>query len=269
MPTICWENKNNPGIQDKNIMEFQTVRLKASRLPFTTLELQNLDYETFHTELKALTSQMPGFFGGAPVVINLNKLESLDGFDAQCLFDCCQQLNLQPIAFLGLDEQKTLVEAQGYIFLPQKQDRKEFEVDTIGSTETAEPEKNAANPSTNPATEAEIITSRPSKLITQPVRSGQQIYAPGSDLIIMNNVSEAAEVLADGHIHIYGTLRGRALAGVNGDQSARIFCHKLEAQLLSVGGYFKLSEDFQDSVWGKRVQAYLNDQTLAIEPLTI
>lgn len=112
-------------------------------------------------------------------------------------------------------------------------------------------------------------TGRPTKLVTQPVRSGQQIYAQGADLIIMSQVSEGAEVLADGHIHVYGTLRGRALAGVNGDTSARIFCRSLEAELLSVAGNFVLSEDLRSraEVWKQPTQVFLHDETLKVEAL--
>jgi septum site-determining protein MinC len=107
----------------------------------------------------------------------------------------------------------------------------------------------------------------PSRVVTQPVRSGQQIYARDSDLIVMSQVSEGAEVLADGNVHIYGGLRGRALAGVAGDVSARIFCQSLEAQLLSVAGNFLLSEDFGKDLWKKPVQVSLNEDNLYIAPL--
>ncbi len=254
-------------------MACQTVKVKGSLLPFTILELQNLNYECFQSELQALTQQMPGFFGGAPVVIGLDKLTDFEGFNAQCLFDICQMLKLKPMAFRGLEKQQSLVEAQGYLFLNQSTNRKVEETPLVEVQEkieekvptqapVAESEKVEASP------EVQVI-SRPGKLIVQPVRSGQQVYAPGGDLIIMGNVSEAAEVMADGHIHVYGTLRGRALAGVNGDLNARVFCHKLEAQLVSVAGYFKLTEDYEENkaLWGQGVQARLKGETLLLEAM--
>lgn len=262
-------------------MACQTVKVKGSLLPFTILELQNLNYESFQSELQALTQQMPGFFGGAPVVIGLDKLANFEGFNAQCLFDICQLLKLKPMAFRGLENQQSLVEAQGYLFLNQSSNRKLEDSSAAVALEDVqppaqspsvvvepEPEPESQQAEVSPSPEVQVI-SRPGKLITQPVRSGQQVYAPGGDLIIMGNVSEAAEVMADGHIHVYGTLRGRALAGVNGDLSARIFCHKLEAQLVSVAGYFKLTEDYEENkaLWRQGVQARLKGETLLLEAM--
>ena len=105
------------------------------------------------------------------------------------------------------------------------------------------------------------------KVVTQPVRSGQQVYAPEGDLIIMAPVGAGAEVLAAGHIHIYGPLRGRALAGVHGDSSASIFCQSLEAELVSVAGHYKISEDLQDSGWREPARIRLNGDALVVDPL--
>ncbi len=243
-------------------MKCQTVKVKGGLLPFTILELLDLNYELFESELSSLINQMPGFFNGAPVVLGLEKIPNLDGFNAQRLFDICRQLQLKPVAYRGQENQKVLVEAQGYAFLNQSQQRRVEEPETPQNKSSAQTDEQS-----DAQTLPTVPEHRPSKVITQPVRSGQQIYVPAGDLIIMSNVSEAAEVMADGHIHIYGTLRGRALAGVSGDQSARIFCQRMEAQLISVAGYFKLAEDFQNSGWGKSMQARLIDETLLIEPL--
>jgi septum site-determining protein MinC len=107
----------------------------------------------------------------------------------------------------------------------------------------------------------------PARLLTQPVRSGRQIYAQGGDLVVMASISPGAELLADGHIHVYGALRGRALAGVSGDRSARIFCRSLEAELVSVAGYWQVREDIPESLIGKPAQIRIDGDRLAIEPL--
>jgi septum site-determining protein MinC len=136
----------------------------------------------------------------------------------------------------------------------------------------------AAVPETTPAavSEPEVVVRtvveeklvhRPSKVITRPIRSGQQVYAEGSDLIVMAAVSEGAEILADGHIHVYGPLRGRALAGVRGDVQARIFCQSLEAELVSVAGNFKLSDSLRELTWKAPAQVYLLDDTLHVGAL--
>jgi septum site-determining protein MinC len=102
------------------------------------------------------------------------------------------------------------------------------------------------------------------KLITQPVRSGAQIYARGTDLVITNTVSAGAEIIADGHIHVYGALRGRAIAGASGDTEARIFASKLEAELVSVAGRYLVSESIAPEFVGQTVQIALVDDRLTI-----
>ena len=104
-------------------------------------------------------------------------------------------------------------------------------------------------------------------VIDQPVRSGQQVYAPEGDLIILAPVQAGAEVLAAGNIHVYGPLRGRALAGIHGAESARVFCQSLEAELVSIAGHYKISEDLQDNGWKSAVQIQLRDDLLVVTPL--
>lgn len=106
-----------------------------------------------------------------------------------------------------------------------------------------------------------------SRMITRPVRSGQRVYAPVGDLVILSQVSSGAEVLAAGNIHVYGALRGRALAGVKGNRECRIFCHDLQAELVSVAGNYRISEHIEDSKRGKPVQIYLKDDALIIDEL--
>jgi len=102
------------------------------------------------------------------------------------------------------------------------------------------------------------------KVITSPVRSGAQIYARNADLIVTASVSPGAELIADGHIHVYGTLRGRAIAGAQGDSEARIFCNRLEAELISVAGRYLVSENISREYLGQAVQISLDEDRLAI-----
>jgi len=114
----------------------------------------------------------------------------------------------------------------------------------------------------------EQLAEQPNKLITTPIRSGQQVYAPGGDLIVAAPVSAGAELLADGNIHVYGALRGRALAGVKGNEQARIFCQSMEAELVSISGNFKLEETLSSEYRGKPVMIYLEDKVLKVKPLS-
>jgi septum site-determining protein MinC len=103
-----------------------------------------------------------------------------------------------------------------------------------------------------------------SKLVTYPIRSGAQIYARGADLVVTSSVSPGAEIIADGHIHVYGALRGRAIAGAAGDNDARIFCNRLEAELVSVAGRYLVSENIAAEYHGQAVQISLDEDRLAI-----
>jgi len=120
----------------------------------------------------------------------------------------------------------------------------------------------------NPLTAQEVhyIVKQP-QLMTRPVRSGQQVYARETDLIVMGQVGAGAEVIADNHIHIYGALRGRALCGVAGNTDARIFCQSLEAELVSVAGNFRVLESIPEDLRGKPAQIWLDQERLNIEPL--
>lgn len=124
--------------------------------------------------------------------------------------------------------------------------------------------------SDEPANEQPQVTShnsaRTTKVITTPVRTGQQVYAQGSDLIVLAPVSAGAEVLADGNIHVYAPLRGRALAGAKGDTSARIFIRSMQAELLSIAGSYRvINEQILQEMRGKSIQVFLNGEQLLME----
>ena len=103
-------------------------------------------------------------------------------------------------------------------------------------------------------------------LITEPVRSGTQIYARGGDLVVTASVSPGAELVADGNIHVYGALRGRAIAGLTGQAQSRIFCRKLEAELIAIDGVYRTAEDME-GLRGKAVQAWLEGESLSVTVL--
>lgn len=151
---------------------------------------------------------------------------------------------------------------------PSQQSEPSKQSDPSKQSETAETttpaEAQSATEDTPNAVEAKPQETR---IIYQPVRSGQQVYAQNGDLIVLAQVSAGAEILADGNIHVYGPLRGRALAGVKGNTQARIFCHSLEAELVSIAGQYKISEDLQNESWKKPSQVHLSDETLTVKAL--
>ena len=228
-------------------------QLKGSVITIFILELYRYSRSEFAQQLSDKVNQAPELFYQSPVIISLGKVaENTIEIDFIELLDLCQQSNLQPIAFKSADNRFIqAINATGIPLLSE-----------TGSQAAARPLPEIAQPDNQPQVKLE---SRKSKVITRPVRSGQQVYAEGTDLIILSQVSEGAEVLADGNIHVYGALRGRALAGIQGDTSARVFCQKLEAELISIAGHFILSDAMRDKAWKQAAHAYLDEQTLHVE----
>ncbi len=109
----------------------------------------------------------------------------------------------------------------------------------------------------------------PTKVVRTPIRSGQQVYAQNSDLVVLNHVSPGAEVIADGSIHIHGTLRGRAIAGANGSKEAKIICHDLQAELISIAGNYWLSDQIDSELWQQKVMFSMCEDKLHFDILTI
>jgi septum site-determining protein MinC len=100
------------------------------------------------------------------------------------------------------------------------------------------------------------------------VRSGQSVFFPDGDVTVLGSVGSGAEIIAGGSIHVYGTLRGRAMAGMSGNRQARIFCSKIEAELLAIDGFYRTAEDLDASLNGRIVQAWLNGEVLMIAAMT-
>ena len=137
----------------------------------------------------------------------------------------------------------------------------------MASTAAAEHKKDASDQPTDGGSENIARPRSQARIVDQPVRSGQQCVSKHGDLILLSPISPSAELIANGNIHVYGTLRGRALCGVHGDTSARIFCSSLEAELVSVAGHYKLLEEVPAAVQNRPVQISLQDDQLLIEPL--
>jgi septum site-determining protein MinC len=107
-----------------------------------------------------------------------------------------------------------------------------------------------------------------SLLLETPVRSGQSVFFPDGDVTVLGSVGSGAEIIAGGSIHVYGTLRGRAMAGMSGNRQARIFCTKIEAELLAIDGFYRTAEDLDASLQGRIVQAWLNGEVLMVAAMT-
>lgn len=208
---------------------------------------------------EALAQKLAGnadFFGGDAAILELAAWsDDATALDMAGLLAILRKAGLQPVAARGGSQQARQAAASaGLALLPDSVVR-----DTTPEPRTSE----ATQPPAAPAAQQTLI-------IDKPVRSGQQVYARGGDLIVLALVSHGAEVIADGNIHIYAPLRGRALAGARGDSSARIFTHCMEAELLSVAGIYRsLDEPLPQSIKGRAAQVRLDGNKLVIEALTL
>ena len=227
-------------------------QLKGSMLALTILELSTNDLDALAIQLAEKAEQAPQFFQDAPIILALDKCnDTADSLDLARLLTICREHGLSTMA-IRTDRPKDLLAA------------KALNIAVIPPSDARERPLTVTQTIEVPA-EPVLI---PAKVITQPVRSGQQIYAKNCDLVVMAAVSAGAELLADGNIHVYGPLRGRALAGVNGNRAARIFCQQLGAELLSIAGQYKVAEDLRrDPAWGKATQTCLNEEQLEISEL--
>lgn len=231
------------------------LEFKSSSLTTPVLTLYNNDQETIATQLKAKIEEAPSFFKNAPVLFDLNDIrkKKLD-LDLSVLTETVRNNGLIPIGIRGGTEEhkQAALTLKIAVF-------SDFQFN-IAAAKKRPPKIEIESP------HEPVGTSAEAKLITQPVRSGQRVYSAG-DLIILSQVSAGAEIMAAGNIHIYGALRGRALAGVKGNTECRIFCSNLQAELISIAGIYKTCEDLDNSLRELPVQISLKDRALIINAI--
>lgn len=207
--------------------------------------------ERFFLVLQKALARSPEFFRHAPVVLDAGPVAGQPPLNLAEFARRLRQQRLVPVGLQNGDESwsQMAVRAGLALFPP-------------GRPAELAAEASRPAPAADPAPRPNATM-----VVDEPVRAGQQIYAENGDLIALAPVSPGAEVLADGHVHIYSSLRGRAHAGVQGDRSARIFCHKLEAQLVSVAGAWVVNDDIDARFLRRRVQIFWQDGAIVMEPL--
>jgi septum site-determining protein MinC len=226
-------------------------QLKGTTVTTLVLYLHQYEADIFARQLREKVDSAPQLFAGSPLYINLALCRPALSRDqlTQVIMQC-RELNLQPFACKGVsNDWLPALQQLGLALLPATRSRELLDV--------------AAS---QPPAKAPAVTAT-TKVINRPVRSGQQVYAKGGDLILLAPVNEGAEIIADGNIHVYNTLRGRALAGVNGNPGARIFCQQLEAELVSIAGHFMLNDALRERCWKQAAQIYLENESLQITAL--
>ena len=227
--------------------------LKSAALTLVAVQLKTTDLELLALALEARFADAPELFDQDPVAIDLSLLRDADeAIDFAALVTLLRRYKMQPIAAkAGSAAQMQAALAAGL-------------TEAHGSAQ--------ASPSAPAAALAVVVdtpaTPRTALIVDKPLRSGQRVYAKGGDLIVLAVVSFGAEVIADGNIHVYAPLRGRALAGALGDTSARIFTTCMEAQLLSIAGIYRTTEtELPAAVLGKTAQVRLDGEKLVVEAL--
>jgi septum site-determining protein MinC len=207
--------------------------------------------ERFFLVLQQALARSPKFFRHAPVVLDAGAVAGQPPLNLAEFARRLRQQHLVPVGLQNGDEAWSHMAVNaGLALMP------------AGRPAKLVPDEPAPSPADDPARRRNATV-----VVTEPVRAGQQIYAEDGDLIALAPVSPGAEVAADGHVHVYSRLRGRAHAGVKGDPDARIFCHRLEAQLVSVAGVWLVNEDIDARFLGKRVQIYALGGAIVMEPL--
>lgn len=233
-----------------SVGEAPAVAFKGRMMALTVLEIRSADHARVAADLAAHLARAGDFFRGTPVLLALDPALAGQAAELSALAALLREQDLLPVAVIDGDREAARAAGLGVVA-------------DVGAKRAATGDAPADAPDDAPSSTARTGNDIPAPggaalLVNKPVRSGRQIYARNSDLIVTAAVSEGAEVIADGHIHIYGALRGRALAGASGDPRARIFCDRFEADLVAVAGCYQVADHMPAGVRGKRVQVRLD-----------
>jgi septum site-determining protein MinC len=234
------------------------LEFKSSTFSVPVLVLAGNDVITIEQQLQEKIHQAPEFFKNSPLVFDLQELNKHDlDIDIAELTRVIRKLGLLPIGIRGGAAQQNKQALE--LGIPIHSGHSTALSSAAQKQQALEPE-----PEQEPTPEPQAAAA--TTMITHPVRSGQRIYATG-DLVILAQVSAGAEIMAEGNIHVYGSLRGRALAGVQGNTEARIFCSDLQAELISIAGNYKVIEDLNSATYNRPVQIFLDKNALVIEKI--
>ena len=255
----------------------QAGELKIGQVGIANLRIRTLDVERLVQEMQERVNRAPKLFGRAAVILDFGGLSQVpDVATAQALVDGLRSAGVLPVALAyGTTAVDLLSQQLGLPLLAKFRAQYErAEAEPAPPPPAPEPRRAAkAEPAPAPApiapvgNAADAAAPQPGRMQLGNVRSGQQLYAENCDLTVMATVGAGAEVIADGSIHIYGTLRGRALAGAQGNTAARIFCRDFHAELVAIAGHYKVLDDVPDNLRGKAVQVWLEQDQIKIAAL--
>lgn len=223
------------------------IELKGSSFTLSVVHLHDARPEVIREALFEKIAQAPAFLKHAPIVLNVTTLTA--PVDWKALQQAIVSTGLRIVGISGCKDDAL---------------RQEIEKSAIPLLNEGKEQPRAAEPPPQNEPIATCVTK--TRIIDTPVRSGQRIYAPNCDLVVTNHVSAGAELIADGNIHIYGIMRGRALAGASGEREAQIFCTTLTAELVSIAGVYWLGEQIPGDFYGKAARLRLAEGALTVQP---
>ena len=236
--------------------------LKSASLPVVAVVLKSTDAAQFAADLAGRVADAPGFFDNDPVLIDLAAVKDAEApIDFAAIVAALRSHSTLPVAVRGgSPAQMEAARAAGLAAAPDAAPERAQPASATAAAEVREVEVEVVR---------EVPVAGPGTVVVdKPLRSGQQVYARGADLVVMAMVSFGAEVIADGNIHVYAPLRGRAIAGARGNTEARIFSTCMEPQLVSIAGIYRTTETaLPDDVAGRPAQVRLEGEKLLIEPL--
>lgn len=241
------------SLEDKSIALFQ---LKADFFPMTVIKLNSTDTSSLKLNLEDSITKAPKYLVNAPVVIDTSDIEEAlqQHIDFHALRQLLKDKQVIPVGIRGLNKKHH-----------DHAIAADFAIMATGRSPNLA-EGNPISAAASVKKEAEKLPIITTKIISRPVRSGTQVYARDTDLIILSAVNAGAECLADGNIHVYGPLRGRALAGANGNKEAHIFCESLEAELIAIAGQYLTKDQIKLSkIKSPLIHIFLKDNKLQIE----
>jgi septum site-determining protein MinC len=244
----------------------QAGELKFGQVGIANLRVRTLDPARLAAEMAERVQRAPKLFERAAVVVDFGGLSQCPGAaETRALLEALRGAGVLPVALAyGTSAIEALSREVGLPLLAKF--RASYEREGEAAPAPA-PAARAPEPAPAAVPAAPAPRGEPGLVHLHPVRSGQQVYAQERDLTVCATVGAGAEVIADGSIHVYGALRGRALAGAAGMATARIFCREFHAELVAVAGHYKVLEEIPKALLGKPVQIWLEHDKLRIEQL--
>jgi len=257
--------------------------LKGTMAPLTVLRLRSADIQLVDRQLRVKISQLPQMFLHAPVLIDLGALEEASSLTIIQVVAILKACKLVPVGAMNVpDAMRAAIVAEGLGILrappaPPRARNLDADIEAIPDPDLPTPPPERIKPAPKvflgravPPPPAPVVQPPPYAgpvVVRQPVRGGQVIYAQNNDLVVLAPVNAGAQVIADGHVHIYAKLRGRAVAGAKGLTGARIFCQKLEAELVAVSDKYMSADEIPPALRGKSAQIWMENGECKAAPL--